>query len=109
MANLKIEWSQSAKKDLINILRFYIERNGSAIYSKKLNSKINRSIRFISKNPLIGTKTDFNSVRALITGDYQITENNNAQFFANKNTQLLANKRVHFLFAFLSNSCDYGY
>lgn len=72
MANLKIEWSQSAKSDLINILEFYIERNGSAIYSKKLNSKINRSIRYISRNPIIGTQTDFKSVRALITGDYQI-------------------------------------
>jgi len=71
VANLKIEWSQSAKADLINILEFYIERNGSAIYSKKLNSKINRSIRHISRNPIIGTQTDFKSVRALITGDYQ--------------------------------------
>ena len=72
MANLKIEWSQGAKADLINILGYYIERNGSAIYSNKLNSKIHKSIRHISRNPLIGTQTNFNSVRALITGDYQI-------------------------------------
>jgi hypothetical protein len=37
MAKRKIEWSVDAKLDLYNILNFYIERNGSAIYSKKLN------------------------------------------------------------------------
>ena len=72
MAKRKIEWSVVAKLDLYNILNFYIERNGSAIYSKKLNLKFNKSISLISKNPFIGTQTDFNQVRALITEDYQI-------------------------------------
>jgi plasmid stabilization system protein ParE len=72
MAKHKIEWSVEAKLDLYDILDFYIGRNGSATYSKKLNTKINKSIRLLSKNPLMGTQTDYNSVRALITGDYQI-------------------------------------
>ena len=33
---------------------------------------INKNIKQISKNPTIGLKTDYESVRALITGDYQI-------------------------------------
>ena len=31
-----------------------------------------KSIKLITKNPLIGTQSQIDSVRALITGDYQI-------------------------------------
>jgi plasmid stabilization system protein ParE len=72
MAKLKIEWSIEAKLDLIDILNFYILRNKSAAYSKKLNSKIQDSVKLISKHPLIGVQSDIDGVRALITGDYQI-------------------------------------
>lgn len=72
MVKLKVEWSAQARLDLFDILDFYIRRNGSADYSKKLNSLVKKSIETISRNPVIGTQTDYNSVRALITGDYQI-------------------------------------
>ena len=72
MARFKIDWSIEARLDLIDILDFYIKRNGSANYSIKLNAKINKSIRLLSKNPLIGKQTDYTSVRTLVTGDYQI-------------------------------------
>ena len=72
MAKYKIEWSVEARIDLLDILEYYIDRNKSALYSKKLNSKINKSLKLISKNPLIGFKSQIESVRALITGDYQI-------------------------------------
>ncbi len=69
MAKYKIEWSVEARLDLLDILGFYIERNKSAAYSNKLNTKIVRSIKLIGQNPLIGIKTEIDSVRALITGD----------------------------------------
>jgi plasmid stabilization system protein ParE len=72
MAKYKIEWSIEARLDLIDILEFYINRNSSNSYSKKLNSKINRSLKLITNNPLIGLKSQIESVRVLITGDYQI-------------------------------------
>lgn len=72
MAKYKIEWSTDARSDLFDILDFYILRNKSATYSKKLNAEINKSIKLISRNPFIGTKTDYKTVRAIITGDYQI-------------------------------------
>ena len=72
MAKYKIEWSAEARLDIIDILGYYTIGNKSALYGKKLNSKINRSTTFIAKNPLIGFKTHIESVRALITGDYQI-------------------------------------
>jgi plasmid stabilization system protein ParE len=72
MAKYKIEWSIEARLDLIDILEFYIIRNKSALYSKRINSKINKSIKLIAKNPLIGLQSQIESARALITGDYQI-------------------------------------
>lgn len=72
MVKRKIIWSNEARLDLLNILDFYINRNGSAVYSKKLNLKFQKSIQLISKNPFIGTQTDFEMVRTLIKDDYQI-------------------------------------
>jgi len=72
MAKYKIDWSIEARLDLIDILEYYNKRNKSSLYSKKLNSKINRSTKLITKNPLIGLQSEIESVRVLITGDYQI-------------------------------------
>jgi plasmid stabilization system protein ParE len=71
MAKYKIELSIEARLDLIDILKFYNTRNKSSLYSKKFNTKINKSIKLITKNPLIGLQSQIASVRALITGDYQ--------------------------------------
>lgn len=72
MAKYKISWSVEAEIDLTEILEFYIQRNKTATYSKKLYSKIKKDISSISKNPNIGRETEYDTVRALITGDYQI-------------------------------------
>lgn len=72
MVTFKIDWSVEARLDLIDILDFYIKRNKSNVYSSKLHAKINKTIKLLSKNPFLGTPTDFNSVRTLVTGDYQI-------------------------------------
>ena len=54
MARLKVEWSIEARLDLFDILNFYVVRNKSTAYSKKLNAKIKNSVKLISKQPLIG-------------------------------------------------------
>ncbi len=72
MVKFKIEWSIEARLDLLDILNFYITRNKSATYSKKLYSKIHNSTKLIAKQPYIGTQTGIENVRAMITGDYQI-------------------------------------
>jgi toxin YoeB len=72
MAKFKVEWSIEARLDLIDILDFYIKRNGNNQYSRKLYVQINKSINLISKNPNIGAKAEIETVRALITGHYQI-------------------------------------
>ncbi len=72
MAGIKVEWSAEAKSDIKDILDFYIKRNGNAIYSKKLYSRINKSIALLAKKPFLGKQTEEVPVRALITGDYHI-------------------------------------
>jgi len=72
MAKYKVEWSIEARADLLDILDFYFQRNGNAIYSQKLYSKINKSINLVVKNPTLGLATDMESVRALVNGNYQI-------------------------------------
>jgi len=72
MVKYKVEWSIEARLDLLDILNFYVDRNKSAAYSRKLRSRINNSIKLISKNPLIGLQTQIVSVRAFISADYQV-------------------------------------
>lgn len=72
MVKYKVEWSVEARLDLKDILDYYYQRNGNSNYCRKLNLKIQKSVRLISKNPLLGLQTDFPSARAVITGDYQI-------------------------------------
>jgi len=72
MVKHKIKWSVQARLDLIEILEFYLERNGSATYSRKLIIIIKNGALQISKNPHIGIQTDYDSVRAFVTSDYQI-------------------------------------
>lgn len=72
MAKFEIEWSLEAKEDLIDILEFYFERNQSRSYSLKLNNEIQASIELLRIYPLLGLRTEYNTVRCLIKGNYQI-------------------------------------
>jgi plasmid stabilization system protein ParE len=72
MVRVKIEWTIEARLDLLDIIEFYLQRNGNSIYSKKLNTRINESVKLLAKNPFLGRLTEDPAIRALITGDYQI-------------------------------------
>lgn len=72
MVRYKIEWSLEAREDLIDILDFYNKRNDSSTYSRKLYIKFQKRIKLLSQNPFLGVRTDFETVRVLITDNYQI-------------------------------------
>lgn len=72
MVRNKIEWSPEARNDLIDILDFYNKRNGSSTYSRKLYKNFQKRIKLLSQNPFLGVQTDFETVRVLITDNYQI-------------------------------------
>lgn len=70
MAKRKIIWSHSAKTKLFEILDFFTERNKSKKYSVKLYKKITDALKLLQKHPDLGKKTDIDSVRGIIVGDY---------------------------------------
>ena len=68
----QIIWTNSAQSERREILEYWIKRNKSKIFSRKLNKLIETALREISKNPLIGRKTDILNVRVKIVRDYLI-------------------------------------
>lgn len=72
MAKRKIVWSHKAKIKLTEILEYYYQRNKSKDYSRKLYRELQKSIKLLIKQPNLGLKTDVESVRAFIVGEYII-------------------------------------
>jgi len=72
VAARRIIWSKRAKNDLLTILDFYFQRNGTKTYSSKINSVLNESVKVLTRHPYIGKVTDLQDIRCLIKGDYNI-------------------------------------
>ena len=70
MGKRKLIWSHLAKIKLFKILDFYNQRNKSSEYSKKLYREFNKKLKLTIDNPEIGIKTDFDSIRGIIVGDF---------------------------------------
>lgn len=68
----RVRWTRHAKADRINILTYFIERNKSAEYSKKLNKLFIKEIKYISEYPNIGKPSNAVNIRVKVTGDYYI-------------------------------------
>jgi plasmid stabilization system protein ParE len=68
----KIIWTNKADKIFSLILEFYLERNGSKTYSRKLNQEIKEILDLLLKHPYLGVKTDLDEIRVLIHGNYKI-------------------------------------
>jgi len=61
----RIVWISRADEIFTHILKFYVERNGSKTYSRKLNKEVKEIINLLIKHPFLGTKTDFENLRVL--------------------------------------------
>jgi plasmid stabilization system protein ParE len=72
MAGKKIVWSKKASIVFDETLSYYIFRNKNAIYSKKLNDKINKALQNLVKFPFLGKPTDNPYYRELIIADYSV-------------------------------------
>jgi plasmid stabilization system protein ParE len=72
MVKRKIVWSHRARIKLYEILKYFADRNKSKTYSEKLYRKFNKELRLLYKHPELGIKTEIDSVRGLIIGDYII-------------------------------------
>lgn len=68
----RIIWSRQADRVFNEILKYYIDRNGSKVYSRKLNQEILNMISLLSKQPFLGIKTENKNIRVFIKGNYKI-------------------------------------
>ena len=72
MAKRKIVWTKNAEIQLQEILEFFIKRNKSGLYSRKLYKKFKTELITVSKNPEIGIRTKPDQIRGLIIEDYTL-------------------------------------
>jgi addiction module RelE/StbE family toxin len=70
MAKRKIVWTISANEERKEILEYWIQRNKSARFSKKLNQLILHVLEVIRENPTIGRLTNIKNVRVILIRDY---------------------------------------
>jgi plasmid stabilization system protein ParE len=70
MAARKVIWSQNATEQLNEILNYYLQRNGNNVYGSKLYKKIIGAARILSKQSLIGKKTEHENIRVMAIGFY---------------------------------------
>ncbi|PRZ27929.1 type II toxin-antitoxin system RelE/ParE family toxin [Flavobacterium granuli] len=76
MAQLKILWTETAILQRNYIFEYWIERNKSNTYAKKLNQKIKERTELLKQNPELGKKTEFKNTRAVSLGHYSILYQN---------------------------------
>ncbi|MBK8388337.1 MAG: type II toxin-antitoxin system RelE/ParE family toxin [Saprospiraceae bacterium] len=68
----QIIWSKKAKEDKTEILRYWLNRNKSNVYPKKLNDLIKEAILWIVENPFVRRNTDYEGVYVKQVRDYFI-------------------------------------
>ncbi len=69
----QIIWSKLALQDRRNILEYWIKRNKSNSYSRKLNQIFIETADLISKHPKIGKQTELAGIRYKVVRDYLFT------------------------------------
>ena len=72
MAQLTIHWTETAIRQRNYIFEYWIERNQSTTYAKKLNEKIKERTNLLKHNPDLGKITEFKNTRAVSLGHYSI-------------------------------------
>lgn len=72
MDEKEIRWSLKAIYDKIDILDYWINRNKSKAYSRKLDSLFDKKLDSAAKNPESGKKTDYENIRIKVVSYYLI-------------------------------------
>lgn len=68
----RIIWNSQAEQIYSGILKFYVQRNGSKTYSKKLNIEVKKLVNLLLKHPFLGKKTSVSNIRVLTKENYKI-------------------------------------
>jgi toxin YoeB len=68
----RVVWTATAKKARREILEYWIARNGSKTYSRKLSLLFRRKIDLLGTQHYLGKPTDFPGVRATLVEYFTI-------------------------------------
>ena len=68
----KVKWTKRAQRERKDILQYWINRNKSSTYSKKLSQLFKEAINLLIIKPKIGRLTDIEDVRIKVVRDYLI-------------------------------------
>lgn len=72
MAKFNVIWTRTADIQFAGILEYWVHRNKSNVYSKKLVNLVTEKTKQIAKRPLIHKKTDFYETRVASLGNFSI-------------------------------------
>lgn len=68
----KIEWTKTSVQDRFEIYQFWVRKNKSDSYSKKIEKLFNEAAKLISEFPEIGIETDFPGLRVKVVRSYKL-------------------------------------
>jgi len=74
----QIVWSANAQRERLVILRYWADRNGSTLYSEKLDGMFRAALRVIAAQPKLGRPTSDADVRLKTIGDHMMFYSYNA-------------------------------
>lgn len=72
MVKRKVVWTKTADIQFIGILEYWVNRNTSSSYSKKLVKLVARRTKQIAKNPYIYKSTNYKDIRVASLGNFSI-------------------------------------
>lgn len=75
MAERTVIWTKTADIQLVGILEYWVKRNKSTTYSKKLIRLVAAQTKQIAKSPHLFRVTDFSEVRVAPMGHFSIWDN----------------------------------
>ncbi|MCZ4410031.1 type II toxin-antitoxin system RelE/ParE family toxin [Cryomorphaceae bacterium 1068] len=72
MAKRAVVWTRTADIQFVGILQFWVEKNKSNSYSKRLMSLVSDRTKQIAKNPFLYKSADFKDTRVASLGHFSI-------------------------------------
>ncbi|MFN2261332.1 MAG: type II toxin-antitoxin system RelE/ParE family toxin [Psychroflexus sp.] len=72
MAKRNVVWTKTADIQFTGILEYWVKRNKSNSYSKKLIRLVSKRTELIAKNPFVYKSTDFKDIRVASLSNFSI-------------------------------------
>jgi len=70
MAKRTVVWTRTADVQYVGILEYWVDRNKSNTYSKKLVKRVSARTKQIAKNPYIHKLTAYKDMRVASLGNF---------------------------------------